>query len=62
MKISELINVLLEIKSQSGDIDVLGIGHPGEIGCIPKVDVKNKIQFNKGRILQKEEIAVFLDF
>ena len=62
MKISELINILLEIKSQSGDLDILGIGHPGEIGCIPQVDVKNKIQFNKGQVLQKEELAVFLDF
>ncbi len=32
MKISELIEKLQEISDEYGDLEVLGRGHPGEIG------------------------------
>lgn len=62
MKITELMTALSEIKSQTGDIDVLGVGHPGEIGSEPRIEIENKLEIDRGQIISKKELAVFLVF
>ncbi len=35
MKASELVKKLQDMIANNGDIEVLGLGHPGESGCEP---------------------------